>query len=118
MAEIKMKGRKSRSAGRFGVKYGTKNRKLVADIEEKERAKYICSKCGAKKVKRTATGIWGCKKCGSTFAGGAYVPQTPAHLTVLRAVHGERGGTGAASATSADAASVASTASESPEPEN
>ncbi len=33
MAEIKKKGRKSRSAGRFGTRYGTKNRKLVADIE-------------------------------------------------------------------------------------
>jgi len=52
MVEIKAKGRKSRTAGRFGVRYGTKNRKLVADIEEKMRAEYTCSKCGAKKIKR------------------------------------------------------------------
>ncbi len=90
MVETKAKGRKSRSAGRFGVRYGTKNRKLVADIEEKMHLKYPCSKCGAKRVKRIATGIWSCKKCGATFTGGSYIPQTSAHLTVLRAVHGEK----------------------------
>ena len=90
MAEIKMKGRKSRSAGRFGTRYGTKNRKLVADIEEKMHADYACSKCGAVKVKRIATGIWKCTKCESTFTGGSYVPQTSAHMTVMRAVHGEK----------------------------
>ncbi len=90
MVEIKAKGRKSRSAGRFGTRYGTKNRKLVADIEEKMHADYACSKCGAIKVKRTATGIWKCTKCEATFAGGSYVPQTSAHLTVLRAVAGEK----------------------------
>ncbi len=90
MAEITTKGRKSRSSGRFGVRYGTKNRKLVADIEEKMHAEYTCSKCGAKKIRRTGTGIWQCTKCFHTFAGGAYVPQTAAHTTVLRAVQGER----------------------------
>ncbi len=90
MAEIKAKGRKTRSAGRFGTRYGVKNRKLVADIEEKMHADYACSKCGAIKVKRIASGIWKCTKCEATFAGGSYVPQTSAHLTVLRAVHGEK----------------------------
>ncbi len=90
MVEIKAKGRKSRSAGRFGTRYGVKNRKLVADIEEKMHADYACAKCGAVKLKRTASGIWQCTKCKATFAGGSYVPQTSAHLTVLRAVAGER----------------------------
>lgn len=90
MAEIKAKGRKSRSAGRFGVRYGAKARKIIADMEEKMRAGYVCSKCDAKKVKRMATGIWTCTKCGYTFAGGSYIPQTPAHLTVLRAVQSEK----------------------------
>ncbi|HEY9247395.1 MAG TPA: 50S ribosomal protein L37ae, partial [Candidatus Methanoperedens sp.] len=90
MVEIKAKGRKSRSAGRFGTRYGTKNRKLVADIEERMHADYACTKCGAVKLKRTATGIWTCTKCKATFTGGSYVPQTSAHLTVLRAVAGEK----------------------------
>ncbi len=90
MVETTAKGKKSRSAGRFGVRYGTKNRKLVADIEEKMHAGYTCSKCGAKKIKRIGTGIWQCTKCMHTFAGGSYVPQTPAHTTVLRAVQSEK----------------------------
>ncbi|CAG0952482.1 hypothetical protein METP1_00268 [Methanosarcinales archaeon] len=88
MAKISSKGHKSRSAGRFGVRYGTKARKLVGDSEEKMRAEYTCSKCGAKKISRIGTGIWQCAKCEHTFAGGSYVPQSPAHLTVLRAVQG------------------------------
>ena len=90
MVELKSKGRKSRSAGRFGVRYGTKNRKLVADIEEKMHAEYACAKCGAIRIERIGTGIWQCAKCSHTFAGGSYLPQTPTHLTVLRAVQGEK----------------------------
>jgi large subunit ribosomal protein L37Ae len=90
MVELKAKGRKTRSAGRFGTRYGVKNRKLVADIEEKMHADYACSKCGALKMKRIATGIWKCTKCEVTFTGGSYVPQTPAHLTVIRAVLAEK----------------------------
>ncbi len=90
MVELKTKGRKTRSAGRFGTRYGVKNRKLVADIEEKMHADYACSKCGAVKLKRVATGIWKCTKCEVTFTGGSYVPQTPAHLTVMRAVQAEK----------------------------
>jgi len=86
MVKNSSKGHKSRSAGRFGVRYGTKARKLVGDSEEKMRAKYTCSKCGAKKISRIGTGIWQCSKCEHTFAGGSYVPQSPAHMTVLRAV--------------------------------
>lgn len=92
MVELKAKGRKTRSAGRFGTRYGVKNRKLVADIEEKMHADYACSKCGAVKLKRIATGIWKCTKCEVTFTGGSYVPQTPAQLTVLRAVQAEKAG--------------------------
>jgi len=90
MAELKAKGRKTRSAGRFGTRYGVKNRKLVADIEEKMHADYACSNCGALKLKRIATGIWKCTKCEVSFTGGSYIPQTAAHQTVLRAVQVEK----------------------------
>ncbi len=88
MVEFKAKGRKTRSVGRFGTRYGVKNRKLVADIEEKMHAEYACPECGAKRLKRIATGIWKCTKCELTYTGGSYVPQTSAHLTVMRAVQG------------------------------
>lgn len=80
------KGRKSRSAGRFGPRYGRKIRKLVADIEEKSKRKYDCPQCGRTKIRRDGTAIWKCAKCGYTFAGGTYVPYTSAGQSVARSV--------------------------------
>jgi large subunit ribosomal protein L37Ae len=70
------KGRISRSAGRFGTRYGRKDRKLVADLEERMHAPHVCSKCAQPTVRRIGTGIWKCTKCGYTFAGGTYIPYT------------------------------------------
>jgi large subunit ribosomal protein L37Ae len=80
------KGRKTRSAGRFGVRYGTKNRKLVADIEERMRQGYKCPECGIIAIRRTDTGIWSCKKCNYTFSGGTYVPRTSVGLVAARSL--------------------------------
>jgi len=80
------KGRKSRSAGRFGPRYGRKIRKLVADIEEKSKRKYDCPQCGRLKMRRRGTSIWTCTKCGYTQAGGAYVPYTSVGRSVTRSV--------------------------------
>lgn len=80
------KGRKSRSAARFGCRYGRKSRKLVADLEEKSKAKYDCPQCGRTKVRRTDTSIWRCTKCGYGFAGGAYIPVTSAGRSVIRSL--------------------------------
>lgn len=70
------KGKVSRSAGRFGVRYGRKDRKLVADLEGRTRGPHTCAKCDLPSVRRTGTGIWECKKCGHKFAGGTFIPQT------------------------------------------
>lgn len=86
------KGRKTKSAGRFGARYGRKIRKLVAEIEEQTRALHKCPKCERKAVKRIGTGIWRCAKCGYTFSGGTYIPRTPVGLAVERAVRLAEGG--------------------------
>jgi large subunit ribosomal protein L37Ae len=80
------KGRVSRSSGRFGVRYGRKDRKLVADLEEKMRMPHTCANCARPNVKRIGTGIWKCTKCGYTFAGGTFLPQTTVGKTVSRSV--------------------------------
>lgn len=78
------KGRISRSAGRFGTRYGRKDRKLVADLEGRMRAPHVCTKCARPTVKRIGTGIWKCSKCGHTFAGGTYIPYTSVGQNMLR----------------------------------
>ncbi len=80
------KGRKTKSAGRFGVRYGTRIRKAVVAIEERTHAAHNCPKCERGSVKRIGTGIWKCAKCGYTFSGGTYVPQTPLGLASQRAL--------------------------------
>jgi large subunit ribosomal protein L37Ae len=80
------KGRKTKSAGRFGVRYGTRIRKAVVAVEERTHAAHNCPKCERGSVKRIGTGIWKCAKCGYTFSGGTYVPQTPLGLASQRAL--------------------------------
>ncbi|HXY88134.1 MAG TPA: 50S ribosomal protein L37ae [Candidatus Acidoferrales bacterium] len=80
------KGRKTRSAGRFGPRYGRKIRKRVADIETLTHQDQRCPNCGRNGVSRKGTGIWNCSKCGVTFAGGAYVLSTSIGKTVERSI--------------------------------
>jgi len=65
------------SAGRFGARYGSTLRKKVALMEARMRGPHRCPRCltlGG--LKRVSIGIWRCRKCGYTFAGGAWVPRT------------------------------------------
>jgi large subunit ribosomal protein L37Ae len=80
------KGRKTRSAGRYGPRYGRKIRKRIADVESAMNQAHKCPSCGRKAVSRKGTGIWTCAKCAVTFAGGTYVPETAVGKTVARAI--------------------------------
>lgn len=77
------------SAGRFQARYGVRARTQVRNVEILQRAKHVCPSCGYKKVKRTGTGIWQCKKCGIRFAGGAYVPRTETGQNIEKILKGE-----------------------------
>ncbi|CAH2449877.1 60S ribosomal protein L43-B [Komagataella phaffii CBS 7435] len=69
-------------AGKYGVRYGSSLRKQCKKLETQQHAKYDCAFCGKKTVKRQATGIWSCKACKKTVAGGAYTVSTAAAATV------------------------------------
>jgi len=67
-----MKSKKSKSAGRFGSRYGKKIRDRLVAVESKQRKKQKCPFCGKFGAKRLSKGIWQCKKCNKKFAGGTY----------------------------------------------
>jgi len=78
--------KKVKSVGRFGPRYGVSIRRQIREVESRMKATHTCPTCGAPKVRRVSAGIWGCRKCGHTFAGGAYVPETPAYKASQRAI--------------------------------
>ena len=66
------KSKKSKSAGRFGPRYGKKVRAKLVKVESKQRIKQTCPFCQKKGVKRISSGIWHCPKCGKKFASDTY----------------------------------------------
>ena len=64
--------KKTKSAGRFGARYGRSVRARVVKIEEKQRKKQKCPFCGKTGVKRVSKGIWYCPKCDKKFASNTY----------------------------------------------
>jgi len=66
------KSKKTKSAGRFGARYGKKVRDKLVKVEEKQRIKQKCPFCGKLGVKRLSKGIWKCSKCQKKFASDTY----------------------------------------------
>ncbi|MFH0817137.1 MAG: 50S ribosomal protein L37ae [Candidatus Micrarchaeota archaeon] len=59
------------------VRCGAEMRKRVKKIQKMSSGTHTCHTCGKKKVKRLSNSVWGCKSCGSIFAGGTYSLATP-----------------------------------------
>ena len=49
------------TSGRYGVRYGTKTKKAVAEIESRIKKENVCPYCEKQKLKKIAAGIWYCK---------------------------------------------------------
>ena len=64
------------------IRYGVGLRKRHAAVSRDKKARYRCDVCGKVAVKRVSTGIWHCRYCNATFAGGAYTLKTAAGETV------------------------------------
>jgi len=64
--------KKTKSAGRFGARFGTRVRKKLVNVESKQRKKQKCPFCSRLGAKKLSKGIWKCPKCNKKFAGGTY----------------------------------------------
>lgn len=89
-------------SGRYGARYGVSVRRRAGAALRKKHASYTCPSCQYPKVKRQSVGIWSCRKCGHTFAGGAWEPFTRASDANARILRRSIEG-----ATSADMAFIA-----------
>ena len=76
-------------AGRLGSRYGVRARTKLRNVEIIQKAKHNCPSCGHLKVKRISTSIWQCRKCGTKFAGGAYLPRTESGQNIEKMLRGE-----------------------------
>jgi len=61
-------------AARFGSRYGATLRKRWNLIMYKKTRRYECPQCMKRAVRWVSVGVWRCRSCGYTFAGGAYEP--------------------------------------------
>lgn len=73
--------------GKYGTRYGAKLRKQVKSFEILQRTKYTCPFCGKNSVRRAAVGIWRCKACRRTMAGGAWELSTIAAQTAKTTIN-------------------------------
>lgn len=66
--------KKTKSAGRFGVRYGKRIKDVLVAVESLQRKKQKCPFCGKLTLKRLSKGVWQCarKKCNKKFASDAY----------------------------------------------
>ena len=95
---------KTVATARYGSRYGVSVRQRAGHVLSKLNRKYTCPTCQYKQVTRKSRGIWHCKKCGHTFAGGVWEPFTRASEANSRVLR-----RGADGATSTDMAVIAQT---------
>ena len=63
---------RSKSIRGLGAQYGGTVRKRYSNVQRLLKAKKECPSCSSMRLKRVASGIWQCARCGFTIAGGAY----------------------------------------------
>lgn len=72
----------------LGARYGSTVRKRYVRVTAGLKKAHRCTQCGFVRVKRVSVGVWKCRKCGHTFAGGAYIPSTKLGIVAKRAAKG------------------------------
>ena len=74
------------STGRYGVRYGSRLRKRIREIDGTAKAAHRCPRCRIYAVRKESVGIWKCRKCKYRFSGGAWTPQTNAGKRALGSI--------------------------------
>jgi large subunit ribosomal protein L37Ae len=72
----------------LGARYGSTVRKRYIKVITEMKKPHKCPQCGFVRVKRESVGVWKCRKCDYTFAGGAYTPVTKLGIIAKRAAKG------------------------------
>lgn len=72
----------------LGTRYGATVRKRYVKVVTELKKPHRCPECGFVRVKRESVGVWKCRKCGYTFAGGAYMPVTKLGVVAKRVAKG------------------------------
>ena len=67
--------------GKYGTRYGATLRKIIKKFEVSQHDRYVSPFCGKNSVKRSAVGVWLCKRTNKKIAGGAYQLSTTAAVT-------------------------------------
>lgn len=70
--------KKVKASGRYGVRYGSRLRKRIREIDATAKGTHRCPRCRIFAVRKKSVGIWQCRKCDYKYAGGAWVPVTNA----------------------------------------
>jgi len=72
----------------LGTRYGSTVRKRYTKIVSSLKEANKCPQCSTVSVRRQSVGVWECRKCGFTFAGGAYTPVTKLGIIARRTAKG------------------------------
>jgi large subunit ribosomal protein L37Ae len=74
----------------LGPRYGSTVRKRYIKVITQMKKPKKCPQCGFARVRRQSVGVWKCRKCSFTFAGGAYTPTTKLGIIAKRSAKGGR----------------------------
>jgi large subunit ribosomal protein L37Ae len=72
----------------LGTRYGSTVRKRYVKVVTELKKPHRCPQCNFVRVHRVSVGVWKCKKCSFTYAGGAYTPVTKLGVVARRSAKG------------------------------
>ncbi len=67
--------------GWMGPRYGIRIRHRVVEIDRVRSAPSTCPRCATVTVRRVASGIFECSRCGTRYASNAYAFSAPPPVT-------------------------------------